>query len=72
LCFEEAVSVKIGKTGYGIMCSMAQNSSLLPIASCLMHLEDIKKTKSKVQVKHIAEILEVNCGDEWSECINFK
>jgi L-lactate dehydrogenase complex protein LldE len=56
--FEEAVSVKMGKDR--IKEHNANNVEYITSndVSCLMHLEGIlKRQKSPVQVKHIAEIL---------------
>jgi L-lactate dehydrogenase complex protein LldE len=56
--FEEAVSAKMGKDR--VQDHMRHGAEYITAAdmSCLMHLEGIlKRQKSKVQVKHIAEIL---------------
>jgi len=56
--FEEAVSVKMGKDR--VAAHEANGIDFITSAdvSCLMHLEGIlKRKKSKIQVKHIAEIL---------------
>ena len=55
---EEAVSVKMGKDR--VADHIKQGAEYITAAdmSCLMHLEGIlKRQKSSVQVKHIAEIL---------------
>ena len=56
--FEEAVSVKMGKDR--VKDHLQNGAEFITAAdmSCLMHLEGIlRRQKSKVQVKHIAEIL---------------
>lgn len=56
--FEEAVSVKMGKDR--VKDHVTNGAQFITAAdmSCLMHLEGIlKRQKSNVQVKHIAEIL---------------
>lgn len=56
--FEEAVSVKMGKDR--VKDHLQHGAAFITSAdmSCLMHMEGIlKRQKSKVQVKHIAEIL---------------
>jgi L-lactate dehydrogenase complex protein LldE len=56
--FEEAVSVKIGKDR--IKEHEANNVEYITAidSSCLMHLEGIlKRQKSNIQIRHIAEIL---------------
>lgn len=56
--FEEAVSVKMGKDR--VRDHIQHGAEFITAAdmSCLMHLEGIlRRQKSKVQVKHIAEIL---------------
>ncbi|HEX5151116.1 MAG TPA: (Fe-S)-binding protein [Parafilimonas sp.] len=61
--FEEAVSVKMGKDR--VRDHIQHGAEFITAAdmSCLMHLEGIlRRQKSKVQVKHIAEIL--NGDDE--------
>jgi L-lactate dehydrogenase complex protein LldE len=60
--FEEAVSVKMGKDR--VQDHVQHGAEFITAAdmSCLMHLEGIlRRQKSKVQVKHIAEIL----NSEW-------
>jgi len=60
--FEEAVSVKMGKDR--VHDHVQHGAAFITAAdmSCLMHLEGIlRRQKSKVQVKHIAEIL----NGEW-------
>lgn len=60
--FEEAVSVKMGKDR--VQDHVQHGAEFITAAdmSCLMHLEGIlRRQKSKVQVKHIAEIL----NGEW-------
>lgn len=56
--FEEAVSVKMGKDR--VKDHVQHGAEFITSAdmSCLMHIEGIlRRQKSKVQVKHIAEIL---------------
>jgi L-lactate dehydrogenase complex protein LldE len=56
--FEEAVSVKMGRDR--VKDHLDHGTEFITAAdmSCLMHLEGIlNRQKSKVQVKHIAEIL---------------
>lgn len=56
--FEEAVSVKMGKDR--VKDHLQHGAAFITSAdmSCLMHMEGIlRRQKSKVQVKHIAEIL---------------
>jgi L-lactate dehydrogenase complex protein LldE len=56
--FEEAVSVKMGKDR--VQDHLQHGAEFITAAdmSCLMHLEGIlRRQKSKVQVRHIAEIL---------------
>ncbi|MBD0288348.1 MAG: (Fe-S)-binding protein, partial [Flavisolibacter sp.] len=56
--FEEAVSVKMGKDRVRDHLIHGAEYIAGVDMSCLMHLEGIlKRQKSKVQVKHIAEIL---------------
>jgi L-lactate dehydrogenase complex protein LldE len=56
--FEEAVSVKMGKDRINEHLKNDIEYITSIDASCLMHLEGIlKRQKSNVQVKHIAEIL---------------
>ena len=60
--FEEAVSVKMGKDR--VRDHIQHGAEFITAAdmSCLMHMEGIlRRQKSKVQVKHIAEIL----NGEW-------
>jgi L-lactate dehydrogenase complex protein LldE len=56
--FEEAVSAKMGKDRVEDHIENGAEYITAADMSCLMHLEGIlKRQKSKVQVKHIAEIL---------------
>jgi L-lactate dehydrogenase complex protein LldE len=60
---EEAVSVKMGKDRIADHIHHGAEYITAADMSCLMHLEGIlRRQKSTVQVKHIAEIL--NCRDE--------
>jgi len=55
---EEAVSVKMGKDRAADHVAHGAEFITGADMSCLMHLEGIlKRQESKVQVKHIAEIL---------------
>lgn len=66
--FEEAVSVKMGKDRVADHTSHGAEVITGADVSCLMHLEGIlKRQKSKIQVKHIAEIL--NAG--WAQKEDF-
>ena len=56
--FEEAVSAKMGKDRVADHINHGAEFITAADMSCLMHMEGIlKRQKSKVQVKHIAEIL---------------
>ncbi|WP_301922774.1 (Fe-S)-binding protein [Ferruginibacter sp.] len=56
--FEEAVSAKMGKDRVADHINHGAEFITSADMSCLMHMEGIlKRQKSKVQVKHIAEIL---------------
>jgi L-lactate dehydrogenase complex protein LldE len=56
--FEEAVSAKMGKDRVADHVDHGTEFITAADMSCLMHMEGIlKRQKSKVQVKHIAEIL---------------
>ncbi|MDB5278378.1 MAG: Fe-S oxidoreductase [Ferruginibacter sp.] len=56
--FEEAVSAKMGKDRVADHIDHGTEFITAADMSCLMHMEGIlKRQKSKVQVKHIAEIL---------------
>jgi L-lactate dehydrogenase complex protein LldE len=56
--FEEAVSVKMGKDRVKEHLANKVDYITSNDVSCLMHLEGIlKRQKSKVQIKHVAEIL---------------
>jgi L-lactate dehydrogenase complex protein LldE len=60
---EEAVSVKMGKDRVVDHCKHGAEVITGSDMSCLMHLEGIlRRQKSPVQVKHIAEILNSKTG----------
>lgn len=61
--FEEAVSVKMGKDRIDEHLSNGVEYITSNDVSCLMHLEGLlKRAKSPVQVRHIAEILNANAN----------
>ncbi len=61
--FEEAVSVKMGKDRLHEHLSNGVEYITSNDVSCLMHLEGLlKRAKSPVQVRHIAEILNANAN----------